>query len=128
LPKFLVGTGGSLVYNKTDGKIFCNDFQVISDGTNSVFATLNVGSSPAGIAYDSGTGSIYVTNGNNPGTVTVYSGTPSTANPTSSASSSSTPDVQEFSNAALISVAKATFALSFSPVAMKARNRKALLR
>jgi DNA-binding beta-propeller fold protein YncE len=128
-----VGAAGSLVYDKTDGKIFCSDGQVISDSTNSVIDTLNVGSSPAGIAYDSGTGSIYVTNGNDPGTVTVNSvssGTPSTTNPTSSASSSSTstptPAVPEFSSAALISVAVAMIALTVSAVTLKARTRNPL--
>jgi YVTN family beta-propeller protein len=128
-----VGAAGSLVYDKTDGKIFCSNGQVISDSTNSVVATLTVGTSPAGIAYDSDTGSIYVTNGNDPGTVTVNlvsSGTPSTENPTSSALSSSTstptPAVPEFSSAALIAVAAAMIALTVSAVTLKSRTRKTL--
>lgn len=104
-----VGAAGSLVYDKTDGKIFGSNGQVISDSANTAVATLNVGSSPAGIAYDSGTSSIYVTNGNDPGSVTVSSissGTPSTATPTPTGSTSptSTPTVPEFSIVALVSV------------------------
>ena len=122
---------GNLVYDKGDGKIICSSGAVISDSTNTVTATLNVGTDPAGIAYDSGTGEIYVTNDDDPGTVTVTpvsSGTPSAASPTSLASSTSTPAVPEFSSAALVSVAVAMIALTVSAVALKARTRKPLRR
>ena len=125
----------SLVYVGND-EIICSNGAVISDKTNSVTATLEVGTNPAGIAYDSGTGQVFVTNGNDPGSVTytpVSSGTPTTASPTSSTSASSTPitststpTVPEFSSAALIIVATAMIALTVSTVALKARTRKTL--
>jgi DNA-binding beta-propeller fold protein YncE len=124
--------GGSLVYAGND-EIISSNGAVISDKTNTVTATLNVGTNPAGIAYDSSTGQIFVTNSNDPGTVTytpVSSGTAVTATPTSSSSSTSTatstPKVPEFSSAALISVAAAMIALTVSAVTLKARTKKAL--
>ena len=39
-----------------------NTVSVISDATNSVVATVNVGSSPDGAAYDSGQGEVFVAN------------------------------------------------------------------
>ena len=122
-----VGSAPGYLVSDSNGKIIGSNGAVISDSSNSVIATVNVGTTPAGIAYDSNNGDIYVTNANDPGTVTVTpvsSGTPSTSTPTSSASSSSTPTVPEFNNAALISVAIATIALTFSAVALKARTRK----
>ena len=123
---------GNLVYAGND-EIICSNGAVISDITNEVKATLDVGTNPAGIAYDSGTGQVFVTNGNDPGTVTymsVSSGTPSTASPTSSPSSSSTasstPKVPEFSSAALVLVIVAMIALTVSAITLKARTKKAL--
>ena len=123
---------GTLVYAGND-EIICSNGAVISDKTNSVISTLNVGTNPAGIAYDSGTGQVFVTNGNDPGTVTyvsVSSGTPTTASPTSTTSSSptatSTPKVPEFSSTALISVGIAMIALTTSAVALKARTKKSV--
>jgi DNA-binding beta-propeller fold protein YncE len=127
-----VGSALTLVYAGND-EIICSNGAVISDKSNSVTATLNVGTSPSGIAYDSGTGQVFVTNGNDPGTVTytsVSSGTPSTASPTSSPSSSSTasstPKVPEFSSAALVLVIVAMIALTVSAVTLKARTKKSL--
>ncbi len=121
---------GNLVY-VGNGEIICSNGAVISDKTNTVTATLNVGTNPAGIAYDSGTGQIFVTNSNDPGTVTytsVSSGTPSTASPTSSASSSptasSTPKVPEFSSAALVSVAAAMVVVTLCAVAISRKKSK----
>jgi len=52
-----------------------NTVSVISDATNSVVATVNVGSSPDGAAYDSGQGEVFVANfGSN--TVSVISDAP----------------------------------------------------
>jgi DNA-binding beta-propeller fold protein YncE len=126
-----VGSGLTLVY--AGGEIICSNGAVISDKSNSVTSTLNVGTSPSGIAYDSGTGQVFVTNGNDPGTVTympVSSGTPSTASPTSSPSSSSTasstPKVPEFSSAALVLVIVAMIALTVSAITLKARTKKSL--
>ena len=128
-----VGTLQSLVY-VGNGEIVCSNGAVISDQTNKVTATLNIGTNPAGIAYDSGTGQVFVTNGNNPGTVTytsVSSGTPATASPTSSPSSSSTaistPTVPEFSSVAIISAAAAMVIVTLG-VAVKKRTRKSLLK
>ena len=118
--------GGSLVYAGND-EIICSSGAVISDQTNTVTATLNVGTNPAGIAYDSGTGQIFVTNGNDPGTVTytsVSSGTPTTASPTSSSSSTSTPKVPEFNSTALISVVAAMVVVTLGSVAVKKRTSK----
>ena len=127
----------SLVYVGND-EIVCSNGAVISDITNTVTATLNVGTNPSGIAYDSGTGQVFVTNGNDPGTVTyasVSSGTPTTATPTgsssststatpsSSTSSTSTPKVPEFSSAALISVAAAIVVVTLGSVAVKRTSK-----
>ncbi len=133
-----VGTLSGLVYAGND-EIICSNGAVISDKTNTVTATLDVGTNPAGIAYDASTGQVFVTNGNDPGTVTytsVSSGTPSTASPTSSSSSTatpssstsstSTPKVPEFSSPALVSVVVAMIALTISAVALKARTNKSL--
>jgi DNA-binding beta-propeller fold protein YncE len=126
----LTGSPGTLVYAGND-EIICSNGAVISDITNTVKATLNVGTNPAGIAYDSGTGQVFVTNGNDPGTVTytsVSSGTPSTASPTSSPSSSSTatstPKVPEFSSAALVSVAAAMVVVTLCAVAISRKKSK----
>jgi len=126
----LNGSPGTLVYAGND-EIICSNGAVISDITNTVKATLNVGTNPAGIAYDSGTGQVFVTNGNDPGTVTytsVSSGTPSTASPTSSPSSSSTatstPKVPEFSSAALVSVAAAMVVVTLCAVAISRKKSK----
>jgi len=123
---------GTLVYAGND-EIICSNGAVISDITNNVKSTLDVGTNPVGIAYDSATGQVFVTNGNDPGTVTyvsVSSGTPSTASPTSSSSSSSTatstPKVPEFSSAALVSVGIVMIALTASAVILKARTKKSL--
>ena len=120
-----VGSPGSLVYDFTDGKIICNSGEVISESSNSVTATLDVGTNPAGIAYDSNNGNIYVTNSNDPGTVTgvqVSSGTPSTSSPTISPASS--PTVPEFGSIALIAVTAAMITLTVSAVALKAKTKK----
>ena len=123
---------GTLVFAGND-EIICSNGAVISDITNSVKSTLDVGTNPSGITYDSGTGQVFVTNGNDPGTVTyvsVSSATPSTASPTSPPSSSSTatstPKVPEFSSAALVSVGIAMIALMASAVTLKARTKKSL--
>ena len=123
---------GTLVY-VGNNEIICSNGAIISDKTNSVVSTLDVGTNPADIAYDSGTGQIFVSNGNDPGTVTyvsVSSAIPSTASPTSSPSSSSaatsTPKVPEFSSAAFVSVGIAMVALAASAVTLKARTKKSL--
>jgi len=121
---------GTLVYAGND-EIICSNGAVISDKTNSVKSTLDVGTNPSGIAYDSGTGQVFVTNGNDPGTVTyvsVSSATPSTASPTSSPSSSSTatstPKVPEFSSAALILVLATMAAATLCAVALSVKKSK----
>ena len=68
-----------------------------------------MGTSTAGIGFDSGTGEVFVANSNDPGTVTVVpvsSGTASNASPTASTPSSatSTPNVPEFSGMAVVLV------------------------
>jgi DNA-binding beta-propeller fold protein YncE len=118
-----VGAAGNLVYDKSDGKIICSSGEVISDSSNTVTATLDVGTNPSGIAYDSGTGEIYVTNSNDPGTVTVTqvsSGIPSTATPVST----STPKVPEFSSAALVSVASAMVVVALCAVEVTRKKSK----
>ena len=129
-----VGTLSSLVYVGND-EIVCSNGAVISDKTNTVTATLDVGTNPAGIAYDSGTGQVFVTNGNDPGTVTYDVQFPQArlqlqVQPVPphllQLHASSTPKVPEFSSAALVSVAAAMIALTVSAVALKARTRKHL--
>ena len=49
---------------------YSNTVSVISDGNNTVVATVNVGSTPQGVAYDSGKGEVFVVNSNQ-GTVSI---------------------------------------------------------
>jgi YVTN family beta-propeller protein len=60
-----------LAYDGVEGEVFVTDgmsggasarVTVISDATNAVVATIQVGDSPVGIAYDSGNGHVYVSN------------------------------------------------------------------
>ena len=137
---------GPMAYNPDKGEIYINDgssVAIISDKTNSVVGTVNTNgtiSSSEGIAYDSGTSTVYAIN--NPGSLAGYMGSlavisdPSsgTSTPTSIASSSpessasagstSTPSVPEFSNTALISVAAAIVAVTLCTVAVTTRIRK----
>ena len=74
-------------------------------------------------------GEVFVTNGNDPGTVTVVpvsSGTSSTASPTASASSSptSTPKIPEFSSTALVLVLAAMAAATLCAVALSVKKPK----
>ena len=125
-----------MAYNPDKGEIYINDgssVAIISDKTNSVVGTVNTNgtiSSSEGIAYDSGTSTVYAIN--NPGSLAGYMGSlavisdPSsgTSTPTSIASSTSTPSVPEFSNTALISVAAAIVAVTLCTVAVTTRIRK----
>ena len=122
-----VAGAGTLVYDSNDHEIICSSGAVISESSNSVTANLNVGTTPAGIAYDSNNGDIYVANANDPGTVTVTpvsSGTPSTSSSTSSASTSSSPAVPEFSNVALVLVTTAMLIVTGCAVAVSRKKSK----
>ncbi len=88
-------------------------------------ATITVGNSPVGVAYDSGKGEIFVAN-NWANTVSVLSdssGTSSTSSPTASASKN--PSVPEFGSTALIMVV-ATMVVAACAVALTVRIRKQL--
>ena len=98
-----VGTtsGGhyGIAYDSGRGEIFVtnldfNSVSVISDSTNTVVATITVGSLPWGIAYDSGKGEIFVAN---------YA-----SDSVSVISDSSLPPVPEFTPAAILILATAT--------------------
>jgi len=136
---------GPMAYNPNKGEIYINDgasVAIISDKTNKVVGTVNtngVGSSSGGIAYDSGTSTIYAVN--NPGSTSgsmgslaVISDPSSGSSPTSSASpspgssasTSSTPKVPEFSNVGLISVAAAIVIVTLCTIALTTRSRKTL--
>src|SRR2546426_10367872 len=57
-----------VAYDSGKGELFvanegANNVSVISDVTNTVVATISVGSRPNGVAYDSGKGEVFVTNG-----------------------------------------------------------------
>src|SRR5208283_5260230 len=115
------GTGQILVTNGFD-----NTISVISDSSNSVVATVSVGTSPGDVVYDSSMGEIFVANGD--GTISVISDsylssvtpspspsptasaspsptTPAPPSPTALASPSQT--VPEFSSAGLVLVVSA---------------------
>lgn len=142
---------GDMAYNPNKGEIYINDITsvaIISDSTNKVEETVNTNGTntytgATGIAYDSGTSTVYAIN--NGGSTEGFMGSlavisdpsseTSMPSPTSAASSSpgasstgstSTPKVPEFSSAALISVAVAIIALTVSAVALKARTRKTI--
>ena len=56
----------SVAYDSGKGEVFVvqdlsNNVSVVSDATNTVVATIPVGSSPEGVAYDSGKGEVFVT-------------------------------------------------------------------
>jgi YVTN family beta-propeller protein len=143
---------GYMAYNPNKGEIYINDITsigIISDSTNNVVGTVdtngtNYNTGSSGIAYDSGTSTVYAVNDQGStegfmGSLAVISdpssGT-STPSPTSTASSSPstsastgstpTPSVPEFSSVAIISVAAAMVAVTLCTVALRARTRKAL--
>ncbi len=142
---------GPMAYNPNKGEIYINDgtsVAIISDKTNNVVGTVNTnGTAAGGIAYDSGTGTVYAINNAGSDSSGAYgslavisdpsSGT-STSSPTSAPTSSSgaststgstsTPKVPEFSSAALVSVAAAIVVVTLCTVALKARRRKTLPR
>jgi len=143
-------TLGAMAYNPNKGEIYINDLTsvaIISDSTNNVVGTVNTNGTNTytgsnGIAYDSGTNTIYAINdgGSTEGfmgslAVISASGT-STSSPTSAPTSStgtststgstSTPKVPEFSNAAFVSVGIVMIALTVSAVTLKARRKKSL--
>ena len=145
-------TLGDMAYNSNKGEIYINDLTsvaIISDSTKNVVGTVdtngtNTYTGSNGIAYDSGTSTIYAINDGGStegfmGSLAVISDPSSgTSNPTStptsstgtstSTSSTPTPKVPEFSNVALISVAAAIVAVTFCTVALTMRTRKTLPR
>jgi YVTN family beta-propeller protein len=67
-----VGTGPytGIAYDNQKGEVFVADYgsdnvSVISDSSDTVVATIPVGTAPWGVAYDSGKGEEFVTSGNN---------------------------------------------------------------
>ncbi len=138
---------GAMAYNPNKGEIYMNNgasISIISDTSNSVVGTVNTNgyaSTSNGIAYDSGTSTVYAIN--NPGSTSGSMGSlavvsdpssgTSTSSPTSTATSStgtstptgstSTPKVPEFSSVALISVVVAMITLTVSAVAWKAKTK-----
>ena len=143
-------TLGDMAYNPNKGEIYINDLTsvaIISDSTKNVVGTVNTNGTNTytgsnGIAYDSGTSTVYAINDGGStegfmGSLAVISDPSSgtsnpTATPTSSTSTSTgstpTPKVPEFSNVALISVAAAIVAVTFCTVALTMRTRKTLPR
>ncbi|HKM59463.1 MAG TPA: hypothetical protein VJY36_01175 [Candidatus Bathyarchaeia archaeon] len=143
-------TLGDMAYNPNKGEIYINDLTsvaIISDSTKNVVGTVNTNGTNTytgsnGIAYDSGTSTVYAINDGGStegfmGSLAVISDPSSgtsnpTATPTSSTGTSTstgstpTPKVPEFSNAALISVAAAIVAVTLCTVALTMRTRKAL--
>jgi DNA-binding beta-propeller fold protein YncE len=143
-------TLGDMAYNPNKGEIYINDLTsvaIISDSAKNVVGTVNTNGTNTytgsnGIAYDSGTSTVYAINDGGStegfmGSLAVISDPSSgtsnpTATPTSSTSTSTgstpTPKVPEFSNVALISVAAAIVAVTFCTVALTVRTRKTLPR
>jgi hypothetical protein len=139
---------GAMAYNPNKGEIYMNNgtaVSIFSDSTFTLVGTVNtngISGSGGGIAYDSGTSTVYAINNEGStagamGSLAVISdpssgtSTPSpTSAPTSSTGTSaspgstSTPKVPEFSSAAIVSVIVAMIALTVSAVALKARTRK----
>ena len=136
---------GSMAYSPDKGDIFINDatlVAIISDQTYSVATVNDNGTSAGGIAYDSGTSSVYAVNsegsetgtlgsvaviadssssssGSNPTpTVTSSTGTSSTAIPTS------TPKVPEFSNAVLPLIAATMAAVTLFAIVVTKKKTK----
>ena len=135
-----------MAYNPDKGEIYINDgssVAIISDKTNRVVGTVNTngtGSSSGGIAYDSGTSTIYAIN--NPGSTAGYMGslavisdpssassgsspTPTATSSTSTSSSAnptSTPTVPEFSSPALALITAAFAAATLCTVAFARKN------
>jgi len=141
---------GAMAYNPNKGEIYMNDgasVAIISDKTNDVVGTVNTNgyaSSSDGIAYDSGTSTVYAINNpgstsgsmgslavvsdpssgtSTPGPTSVASSSPSTsASPTSSAATSPSPTVPEFSNATLLLVGAALVIGTLCTVGLAARK------
>ena len=84
-----------MAYNPDKGEIYINDgtsVAIISDKTNSVVGTVNINgtvSSTEGIAYDSGTSTVYAIN--NPGSLAGYMGSLAVISDASGSSSGSSP-------------------------------------
>jgi DNA-binding beta-propeller fold protein YncE len=122
---------GPMAYNPDKGEIYINvgaSVAIISDKTNNVVGTVNINgtiSSSEGIAYDSGTSTVYAIN--NPGSLAGYMGSLAViSDPSSSSSSTSpspTPTVPEFSNVAVASIVVVMIIASFA-VALKAKRSK----
>jgi len=89
---------------------------VISTASNTVTATVTVGSKPTGVAVAPNGGYAYVTNAG--GTTVSVIGTATTASPT--------PKVPEFSDVVLVSVAVAIAVVTLCAIAFTARTRKRL--
>ena len=139
---------GPMTYNPDKGEIYMNEgasVAIISDKTNNVVGTVNTNgtiSSSEGIAYDSGTSTVYAIN--NPGSLAGYMGSlavisdPSsstgTSNPTStlppstgtssSASPATSPTVPEFSSPALALIAAALVAATLCTVAFARKKQR----
>jgi len=137
---------GPMAYNPDKGEIYINEgasVAIISDKTNNVVGTVNTNgtiSSSEGIAYDSGTSTVYAIN--NPGSLAGYMGSlavisdPSsstgTSNPTStltsstgtssSASPATSPTVPEFSSPALALIAAALVAATLCTVCVRKKE------
>jgi YVTN family beta-propeller protein len=123
---------GAMTCNPDKGEIYINDgasVAIISDKTNNFVGTLSTNgtvSSSDGIAYDSGTSTVYALN--NPGSLAGYMGSIAViSDPSSSSSSTSpspTPTVPEFSSAAIASIVVVMIiAVSFA-VAVKSKRSK----
>jgi YVTN family beta-propeller protein len=132
---------GAMAYNPNKSEIYMNDgasVTIISDKTNNVVGTVNTNgyaSSSDGIAYDSGTSTVYAVN--NPGSTAGSMGSlavisdpsgasttpsPTTASSSSPTSSSPTPTVPEFSSAALVSVIAAMVIVTSFAVAIRRKK------
>ena len=143
---------GMMAYNPNKGEIYSStgsSLAIISDKTNGVVETVNINgtlSYAGGLAYDSGTSTIYAVNseGSETGTlgsVAVISDPSSSSSssspastPTSStstgtsasASPATSPTVPEFSGVALVSVAAVLAIVTMCAVALTVRKRKQL--
>ena len=133
---------GPMAYNPDKGEIYINvgaSVAIISDKTNSVVGTVNTNgtiSATEGIAYDSGTSTVYAIN--NPGSLAGYMGSLAViSDPSSSSSGSSptptatsntgtptsTPKVPEFSSPALALIAAAFAAATLCTVAFARKKQ-----
>ena len=139
-------TSGQMAYNPNKGEIYINNgtaVSIFSESTFTLVGTVNTnGTSGSGIAYDSGTGTVYAINNEGStagamGSLAVISdpssGT-STSSPTSAPTSStgtststgstSTPKVPEFSSPALTMIAALIAAATLCTVALTRKKQR----